>query len=602
MAAGRLLLPGWMPAVDSNGDPIPNAKVYFYFNKTSTLAPVYSDESLTVRIANPVEANATGRFPAVWADGEVLYSASVEAPYGPAGVPFTYDNLSASLAAEIILTETAETAANDAETAYQNILDAIQAAQDADGAAAVAGAIAGQAAALDVVFAKANTNADNVSGNASSWRSAIGAMPLDGSGSTVSVPSNTPYKASGTGTVTRTIQSRLEDAIYLADYSLTTPNSADFQRAVDDAIALGKNVILTPTMIADGAVTITGRVGIIGVDKKTVVTSTAASFNWITISSPDVSISNLYIDSALRTGGWDFTLDTGASTVLERINITNVTGWNSRGGIRDIGTGNHVTVKLDNFFNRALKGPHVQFTRSFGYLDLINCTADYNGSGADGDFTGFYLSGAGLGAGSGGGKFQSCHVLGTANSSHTNNNGFVLEDYNAAWFLDDNTADTCGASGIIMRRCVKPEGSVTVGLNQDHAIIMEDCQYVSLHVTAQGRNDVSGSLANKDIIRFVNASSGNSNININVGYLSGATGNAVNVIGSQAGPINLVGGVVNNCVGRALVATGSTVVQWTGFVFYDNDAGNYDIAAATQWVEGVFASGGRATFNGPGTA
>lgn len=149
MAAGRLLLPGWMPAVDSNGDPIPNAKVYFYFNKTSTLAPVYSDESLTVRIANPVEANATGRFPAVWADGEVLYSASVEAPYGPAGVPFTYDNLSASLAAEIVLTEAAEAAANDAEVAYQNILDAIQAAQDADGDAALAGAIAGATAGAD---------------------------------------------------------------------------------------------------------------------------------------------------------------------------------------------------------------------------------------------------------------------------------------------------------------------------------------------------------------------------------------------------------------------------------------------------------------------
>lgn len=180
MAAGRLLLPGWMPAVDSNGDPIPNAKVYFYFNKTSTLAPVYSDESLTVRIANPVEANATGRFPAVWADGEVLYSASVEAPYGPAGVPFTYDNLSASLAAEIILTETAETAANDAETAYQNILDAIQAAQDADGVASLAGAIAGQAAANAALTGKADIDGANV--NASPFLAAIGGVRTDGFG------------------------------------------------------------------------------------------------------------------------------------------------------------------------------------------------------------------------------------------------------------------------------------------------------------------------------------------------------------------------------------------------------------------------------------
>lgn len=169
MAAGRLLLPGWMPAVDGNGDPIPNAKVYFYYNKTTTLAPVFADEALSLQIANPVEANATGRFPAVWADGEILYSAAVEAPYGPAGVPFSYDNLSASLAAEIVLTEAAEAAADDAEIAYQNILDAIQAAQDADGDAAVAGAIAGQAAgtaAANVVVAgKANIDLANVPAN-----------------------------------------------------------------------------------------------------------------------------------------------------------------------------------------------------------------------------------------------------------------------------------------------------------------------------------------------------------------------------------------------------------------------------------------------------
>lgn len=154
MASGRLLLPQWMPALDSDGAPIPNAKVYFYLNLTDTLAPVFSDQALTTPLQNPVEANASGRFPAVWANDAVLYSASVEAPYGPAGVPFTYDNLSASMAADILVAGAAEAAADEAQQALDDINAAIQAAQDADGVAALAGAIAGAAAATAVVATK----------------------------------------------------------------------------------------------------------------------------------------------------------------------------------------------------------------------------------------------------------------------------------------------------------------------------------------------------------------------------------------------------------------------------------------------------------------
>lgn len=176
MAAGRLLLPSWMPALDGDGFPIPNAKVYFYLNLTTTLAPVYADEALTTPLANPVEANSSGRFPAVWADGDALYSASVEAPYGPAGVPFTYDNLSASLGADVLIAGAAEAAADEAAQSLAEIQATIQAAQDADGVAAVAGAIAGQAAgqaaAEAVLVDKADTDAGNIT-TGSDWRSSI---------------------------------------------------------------------------------------------------------------------------------------------------------------------------------------------------------------------------------------------------------------------------------------------------------------------------------------------------------------------------------------------------------------------------------------------
>lgn len=152
MAAGRLLLPSWMPALDSNGAPIPNARVFFYLNLTTTLAPVYADEGLSIPLANPVDANASGRFPAVWADGDALYSASVEAPYGPAGVPFTYDNLSASLGADILIAGAAEIAANEA----------VASAAAAEAALAEIQDIAANAPDAPSVVNKANKSLDNV--------------------------------------------------------------------------------------------------------------------------------------------------------------------------------------------------------------------------------------------------------------------------------------------------------------------------------------------------------------------------------------------------------------------------------------------------------
>lgn len=594
MAAGRLFIPGWMPARDSDGDPIPNVSASFYQNETDVLAVVYADESLTIPLANPVQANSSGRFPQIYADDSQLFSVSVEAPYGPPGQPFTFDNLSASQAADIAAANMAQGAADDAENALQAAL----AAGGTD--AALAGALAGGAAANAALETKADTNGGNV--NDVAFRTAIGALPTDASGATVAAPGNIPYRATSASSVTRTLQDRLEDAIYLADYATGTPNSAALQLAINDAQTSGKTLYLTPSIVKDSPVVITAPCSIVGVGKKTVATSTAVNINWITIRSSDVSISNLQLENVLATGGWDFTIDTGAGVNLERIQIRNVTAFHSRGGMRDIGTGNHVTVDIDNYFNRILKGPHIQFSRSFAYLDINNSTADFNGSGAAGNFKAFSLTGTGLGAGSGGGKFKACHVLGEANSALTNQIGFDFTDYAAPWFIGDVTADSCGGRGYRFTRCNKIEGNITASLNQDHAVTFVDCSFSNLIINGQGRRGIGGASASKDIVRFEAVSGGNNSINIFVGYLADPTGNHVTVMGTQGGPVNIIGGAATGATGRALVTTGSSVVQWTGFVWNNNAAGNYDLGNALHWVEGVFASGGRSTFNGPGTA
>lgn len=110
MAAGRIVVPGWMPALDSNGAPIPNAQIYIYLNGTTTIATVYSDDTLTTPIANPVEANSSGQFPEIWADDANLFSISVDAPFGPPGIPFTFDSIGPATVSAVI--EVATDAAN----------------------------------------------------------------------------------------------------------------------------------------------------------------------------------------------------------------------------------------------------------------------------------------------------------------------------------------------------------------------------------------------------------------------------------------------------------------------------------------------------------
>lgn len=93
MASGRLVIPNFMPAVDFNGIPISGAKIYFFVNRTTTLATIYADEALTTPLANPVISDFSGQFVPVWQDITLFFSASVE---GDEGVLLTVDDLEPS--------------------------------------------------------------------------------------------------------------------------------------------------------------------------------------------------------------------------------------------------------------------------------------------------------------------------------------------------------------------------------------------------------------------------------------------------------------------------------------------------------------------------
>ncbi len=159
MAAGRIVIPGLMPAEDHNGDRIPGALLYFYENQTVTLKAVYTTSALDVAHPNPVPANDVGVFPAIWSDNEELYSAAATEADGTPIPGINYHGLSSSKEATLASGDLAEAAQLAAETARDEVVAIAEQFGDVD--EAITAAQAAQAAAET-----AETNAETAETNA----------------------------------------------------------------------------------------------------------------------------------------------------------------------------------------------------------------------------------------------------------------------------------------------------------------------------------------------------------------------------------------------------------------------------------------------------
>jgi len=74
-----LTLPSTSP-IDNNGDTMPGALLFTYLAGTSTKVDSYTDAALTTPHANPVVADANGRFPAIFLDHTVIYKITIKDP------------------------------------------------------------------------------------------------------------------------------------------------------------------------------------------------------------------------------------------------------------------------------------------------------------------------------------------------------------------------------------------------------------------------------------------------------------------------------------------------------------------------------------------
>lgn len=121
MAAGRIYVSQYMPCEDANGDRI-QGKLFFYANQTTTKQATYTTSALTVENANPVESDAAGVFPAIWADDANTFTVVVTESDG---TPLAaYDGLTPSSSISTAALALAEAAADDAEASAASALGA----------------------------------------------------------------------------------------------------------------------------------------------------------------------------------------------------------------------------------------------------------------------------------------------------------------------------------------------------------------------------------------------------------------------------------------------------------------------------------------------
>jgi len=120
MAAGRIVVPPYFPARDRDFNLLAGALLYVYDNETTAKAAIYTNEGLTVLSSNPVVANSSGQFPAIFAEAgteaePVLYSIAVTTSTGASpGNPFVFDNYRPSVDWETAASALAEAAADAA--------------------------------------------------------------------------------------------------------------------------------------------------------------------------------------------------------------------------------------------------------------------------------------------------------------------------------------------------------------------------------------------------------------------------------------------------------------------------------------------------------
>lgn len=130
MAVQVLALQQRATANDANGNPLAGALIYTYETGTTTPLTTYTTSALSVQNANPIEADAAGRFGPIYTNGAIAVKAVIKTAAGATvdtldPAPFVYDSQSG--AASISFTPNATLTGDDVQEALDQVTDLLTA-------------------------------------------------------------------------------------------------------------------------------------------------------------------------------------------------------------------------------------------------------------------------------------------------------------------------------------------------------------------------------------------------------------------------------------------------------------------------------------------
>lgn len=359
-----------------------------------------------------------------------------------------------------------------------------------------------------------------------------------------------------------------------------------------------------PASIRFGAITVAGSCKITGIGTRSIVTPIAGSYNLFTITSSNVTIENLYIDSASKTGGIDFYYNCG-TTEKRNLTIRNTNSVSSYGVFADTGSGLgafHINTRLESVHSMLLKGQAFTLTRLYAYCWLIDCTADFvntttNSPGFVIDLTA--LSGV---AAVGGLTLQDCNVLGSASAattSVTSQRGYGIANCSDV-IITNCAADGVGEYAWIFSAVNKVKSNgLFASLSANAPIYLDTVSNSTFTNTHLGGRKGLPYSPTADGIYF---NGGCYSVTFSGGMCRDITGNCVNKAAAQAGGCHINGFELSNCGGYSFRARGSSGFVVSGVMFFGNANLNFDMTDSFNAVTACQNNAGALVPNTPSPA
>lgn len=405
------------------------------------------------------------------------------------------------------------------------------------------------------------------------------------------------FLQSGTGAVSRTVQSKLRDWVHAADFGVVGDGVATDTTALQaamNAAASSKRRLILPSAIRTGALTVPTGLKMEPNGSNCTVTTIAGSYNTFTFGASDAQIAGLTMQDALKTGGADFHFACGSGTIRD-VFIEDIFSYDAPTLVTDSGTGagNIINMALRRFRCARVEARGVNLTRMFAFVELDDLTVDYVGI-ATNDY-GFAFDGSALGAADAGGlRLNNLNVLGSATqftTSVTSQRGFNIANLKAIEATNCKSDGVGGLSWVLfnvaggtMTDCAAMQGVGGLYIENSEELTFNNWR-------TQGRNlaALTYKPANADGVYFAG---GNDGIQFNGGTTRDNTGHGVHKSVAQVGGVLVTGmrSVLN--VGRGVYTRGNSPFLFVSGGIGGNTAGNYDLGGNTDRISATQINSG----------